>query len=135
MRTASTGRTHGSTDQACDVKISLANPEPSTQDMPTALRNVRCWVNSGKHLLALSFSGFDPQQSFWASRLNLLIGWQNGRSSHPSGDEPRAAANALSIRSGKRLLPQRPPFLLAHGISDDLGACAAPHHNHPPIHK
>jgi hypothetical protein len=24
------GRTHGSTDQACDVKISLANPEPST---------------------------------------------------------------------------------------------------------
>ena len=23
-------RTHGSTDQACDVKILLANPEPST---------------------------------------------------------------------------------------------------------
>jgi len=30
MGAASTGRTHGSTDQACDVKISLANPEPST---------------------------------------------------------------------------------------------------------
>src|SRR5260370_34026343 len=30
MGTASTGRTHGCTDQACDVKISLANPEPST---------------------------------------------------------------------------------------------------------
>ena len=28
--TALKGRTHGSTDQACDVKISLANPEPST---------------------------------------------------------------------------------------------------------
>ena len=22
--------------------------------------DVRCWVNSGKHLLSLSFSGFDP---------------------------------------------------------------------------
>jgi hypothetical protein len=30
MRTALTGRTHGRTDQQCDVKISLANPEPST---------------------------------------------------------------------------------------------------------
>ena len=24
------------------------------------LGDVRCWVNSGKHVLALSFSGFDP---------------------------------------------------------------------------
>jgi hypothetical protein len=31
--------------------------------MPTALRNVRYWLNSGKHLLALSFSGFDPQET------------------------------------------------------------------------
>jgi hypothetical protein len=28
--------------------------------MPQYLGNVRYWVNSGKHLLALSFSGFDP---------------------------------------------------------------------------
>jgi hypothetical protein len=28
--TAQTGRTHGCTDQACDVKILLANLEPST---------------------------------------------------------------------------------------------------------
>jgi len=28
--------------------------------MPKYLGDVRCWVNSGKHLLALSFSGFDP---------------------------------------------------------------------------
>src|SRR5258707_14772712 len=28
-------------------------------DMPKSLGDVRCWVNSGKHLLALSFSGFD----------------------------------------------------------------------------
>jgi hypothetical protein len=32
-------------------------------DMPKYLRDVRCWVNSGKHLLALSFSGFDPKQT------------------------------------------------------------------------
>jgi hypothetical protein len=30
-------------------------------DMPKYLGDVRYWVNSGKHLLALSFSGFDPQ--------------------------------------------------------------------------
>jgi len=30
-------------------------------DMPNYLADVRCWVNSGKHLLALSFSGFDPE--------------------------------------------------------------------------
>jgi len=32
-------------------------------DMPKYLGNVRCWVNSGKHLLSLSFSGFDPTQT------------------------------------------------------------------------
>jgi hypothetical protein len=30
-------------------------------DMPTALRNVRSQGQSGKHMLALSFSGFDPK--------------------------------------------------------------------------
>ena len=29
-------------------------------DMPKYLGDVRCWVNSGKHMLALSFSAFDP---------------------------------------------------------------------------
>jgi hypothetical protein len=29
-------------------------------DMPKYLGDVRCWVNSGKHLLSWSFSGFDP---------------------------------------------------------------------------
>jgi hypothetical protein len=29
--------------------------------MPKYLGNVRYWVNSGKHVLALSFSGFDPK--------------------------------------------------------------------------
>jgi hypothetical protein len=31
--------------------------------MPTALRNVRYRRQSGKHLLAWSFSGFDPTQT------------------------------------------------------------------------
>jgi len=31
--------------------------------MPKYLGDVRCWVNSGKHLLSLSFSGFDPKQT------------------------------------------------------------------------
>jgi hypothetical protein len=29
-------------------------------DMPKYLSNVRYWENSGRHVLALSFSGFDP---------------------------------------------------------------------------
>jgi hypothetical protein len=33
--------------------------------MLTALRNVRYRSNSGKHLLALSFSGFDPLSEVW----------------------------------------------------------------------
>jgi hypothetical protein len=29
-------------------------------NMPTVLRDVRYWMNSGKHLLAASISEFDP---------------------------------------------------------------------------
>jgi hypothetical protein len=32
-------------------------------DMPKYLGDVRYWVNSGKHLLSLSFSGFDPSET------------------------------------------------------------------------
>jgi hypothetical protein len=32
-------------------------------DMPTLLRNVRSQGQSGKHLLALSFSAFDPNRA------------------------------------------------------------------------
>jgi hypothetical protein len=41
MCTAQTGRTHGCTDQACDVKILLANPEPSTHGTEPPNPNVR----------------------------------------------------------------------------------------------
>jgi len=34
--------------------------------MPKYLGDVRYWVNSGKHLLSLSFSGFDPD--VWSGR-------------------------------------------------------------------
>ena len=39
-------------------------------DMPKYLGDVRCWVNSGKHLLLLSFSGFDPQRTLAACATN-----------------------------------------------------------------
>src|SRR5258705_8346244 len=32
-------------------------------DMPKYLGDVRCWVNSGNHMLALRFSAFDPQRT------------------------------------------------------------------------
>src|SRR6266550_3861428 len=32
-------------------------------DMPKYFGDVRCWVNSGKHLLSLSFSGLDPNRT------------------------------------------------------------------------
>jgi hypothetical protein len=37
-------------------------------DMPKYLGNVRCWVNSGRHLLSLSFSGSDPERTCPARR-------------------------------------------------------------------
>jgi hypothetical protein len=42
--------------------------------MPKYLGDVRCWGQSGKHLLAVSISGFDPTQT-WAhwSVLVLLL--------------------------------------------------------------
>jgi hypothetical protein len=42
-----------------DAKRLLQHNRHET-DMPTALRDVRSQGQSGKHLLALSFSGFDP---------------------------------------------------------------------------
>jgi hypothetical protein len=42
-----TGRTHGCTDQACDVKILLANPEPSTHGPKLPIQNVRFPVANG----------------------------------------------------------------------------------------
>jgi hypothetical protein len=49
-------------------------------DMPKYLGDVRYWVNSGKHMLAWSFSGFDPgcvKTFFLPQKL------------HATGDDPR----------------------------------------------
>jgi hypothetical protein len=46
---------------AASYRASGLVPWPET-DMPTALRDVRSQGQSGKHSLALSFSGFDPLQ-------------------------------------------------------------------------
>ncbi len=41
----------------------MMSPVGYEPDMPTALRNVRCWEKSRKHMLALSFSGFAERTS------------------------------------------------------------------------
>jgi hypothetical protein len=41
--------------------------------MPTALRDVRSQGQSVKHLLALSFSGFDPTET---SSINVIVEWE-----------------------------------------------------------
>ncbi len=60
--------------------------------MPKYLGDVRCWVNSGKHLLALSFSAFDPYATLAPSRLmphsmavslyRVLFFWPRGHPNH-----------------------------------------------------
>jgi hypothetical protein len=40
------------------------------------LSDVRCWVNSGKHLLALSISGFDPMYGPAVRCKWILPGWR-----------------------------------------------------------
>src|SRR6476646_3358259 len=41
-------------------------------DMPKYLGDVRCWVNSRKHVLTASFSGFDPTATLAATRVHAL---------------------------------------------------------------
>ena len=41
-------------------------------DMPTALRNVRSQGQSGKHVLVVSFSGFDPSGTLAAKKIESL---------------------------------------------------------------
>src|SRR5260221_13682331 len=58
-------------------------------DMPKYLSDVRCWVNSGKHMLSLRFSGFDPTQT-WAPP-NIF---------HSTGPRRILLLSAWKIRSG-----------------------------------
>jgi len=43
--------------------------------MPKYLGDVRYWVNSGKHVLSLSFSGFDPNRTL---QFGILRPWSSG---------------------------------------------------------
>jgi hypothetical protein len=45
-------------NEDCEARRPMSASGHET-DMPKYLGDVRCWVNSGKHLLASSFSGFD----------------------------------------------------------------------------
>jgi hypothetical protein len=47
-----------------------------------ALPNVRCWENSGKHLLAASISAFDPQRTSASNGGNIATGEE------PMSDDP-----------------------------------------------
>jgi hypothetical protein len=44
-------------------------------DFCTEPINVRCWMNSGKQMLASSFSGFDPTETLAAPNRNALMPW------------------------------------------------------------
>jgi hypothetical protein len=65
--TAPTGRTHGCTDQQRDVKISLANSGAvhtwHKSEVPERINDVRFRGQSGKHLLILSLSAYDPERT------------------------------------------------------------------------
>jgi hypothetical protein len=54
-------------------------------DMPTALRDVRSQGQSGKHLLALSFSGFDPAADISKHFIRSRSLFQPYQCAHPSG--------------------------------------------------
>jgi len=46
--------------------------------MPKYLGDVRCWVNSGKHVLALSFSGFDLERTSAEGQALALLALPEG---------------------------------------------------------
>src|SRR5258705_7129092 len=83
--------------------------------MPTALRNVRSRGQSGKHLLALSFSGFDPSATSAVIPLAAIF------CKDVVGSK---AANATGLSISKSMLPRadqddrirRPEFLQFAGF-------------------
>src|SRR5260221_3807249 len=59
-------------------------------DMPKYLGDVRCWVNSGNHMLSLSFSGFDPSET------SNLIASESGWVPYPSRALKRCGCRLFS---------------------------------------
>jgi hypothetical protein len=84
--------------------------------MPKYLGDVRCWVNSGKHLLSLSFSGFDP--SGLSFRLDIrndimlrILGIEGSLSAPLRSADDRHLAMAcslLKVRDFGRILGRGP---------------------------
>src|SRR5271169_6218466 len=74
MSTASTGRTHGCTDQACDVKILLANSEPSTHGTKRTSNDVQLTsafggkADMGRTARDVCFSN----RPFWVKRFQTI---------------------------------------------------------------
>jgi hypothetical protein len=72
--------------------------------MPTALRDVRSQEQSGKHLLAVSFSVFDPSRTFWGGQLqwiSLRLGAvQPNRLLPESGDRSKLLTIHATIGAG-----------------------------------
>jgi hypothetical protein len=62
-------------------------------DMPTAMRDVRSRGQSGKHILAVSFSGFDPTEtsSLITCEAGAICSWLAGRKVLGFGDCARLA--------------------------------------------
>src|SRR5258708_30232507 len=66
--------------------------------MPKYLGDVRCWVNSGNHMLSLSFSGFDPLQTWRALHLGQFIAGEAGATAGPSHQRTPPALPGLIDR-------------------------------------
>jgi hypothetical protein len=73
--------------------------------MPTALRNVRSQGQSGKHMLAGSFSGFDPKRTLHA--LNALSGHRRRRADQPVREIILVACTVALEQSGIQTIEQR----------------------------
>src|SRR5260221_14606640 len=67
--------------------------------MPTALHDVRSQGQSGKHMLAWSFSGFDPSRTYAVASGFLM--WRKGDGPSPNSPKrkrlPTAAASWLFL--------------------------------------
>ena len=66
-------------------------------DMPKYLGDVRCWVNSGKHLLSLSFSGFDPTATLAATRVHALYHMSRLPTPLRNGEEMRSMTHRVFV--------------------------------------
>src|SRR6266481_1879130 len=93
-------------------------------DMPQWSLYVRSWGQSGKHMLAMSFSGFDPKRTSGAGQPMSTDGWQfSGDAVRflQGGQWPRCARKALSAEfrsEARRRSRQMVPHSMNGAYSD-----------------